>query len=135
MKKAILAALVTGAFTVPAIGHAQTASPEGNLLGNGNVTKLEIPLGDGSLRVMQNPAQTRVRLQDVQIQGTDTGRVNVRIKDGNLSDPSSLGDLSDVRLNTKSNGNVAKVTGTIGDVDVKGISTPGTTNITVKPPK
>jgi len=130
MKKIILAALATGAITVPAMAQ-QVTSPEGNLLGNGNVTQVEVPLGTlGTANVMQNPAQTKVRLQDA-----DLGRVNIRIKDGNLSDPSSLGDLSNIDLDTKSNGKVAKVTGTIGDVDVKGISTPGTTNIMVKPPK
>jgi hypothetical protein len=130
MKKIILAALATGAITVPAMAQ-QATSPEGNLLGNGNVTKVEVPLGTlGTANVMQNPAQTKVRLQD-----SPVGPLNIRVKDGNLSDPSSLGDLSDVRLDTKSNGKVAKVTGTIGDVDVKGISTPGTTNIMVKPPK
>jgi hypothetical protein len=130
MKKIILAALATGAITVPAMAQ-QVTSPEGNLLGNGNVTQVEVPLGTlGTANVMQNPAQTKVRLQDA-----DLGRVNIRIKDGNLSDPTSLGDLSNIDLDTKSNGKVAKVTGTIGDVDVKGISTPGTTNIMVKPPK
>lgn len=127
-KKLIPAVAVLG---LAATAQAQT-SPETNLLktttqGNGNVTKVDGNVAGIDVRGISNPAQTRVRLQD-----TPVGKVQVRVKDG---DPSNVGDLSDIDLDTRSNRNVTKVDGTIGNVDVRGISTPGTTNVTVKPPK
>ena len=132
LRKLIPAVAVLG---IVGTAHAQPQSPENNLLntttqGNGNLTKIDGSVLGVDARAMQNPGQTRIQLRGVE----GVGNVQVRVKDGDLT---NVGNLSDINLQPRSvgNGNVARVDGNIGNIDVRGISTPGTTNVTVRPPK
>lgn len=94
---------------------------------NDNVTKVEVNAGDIRGRGMTNPAQTKARAP---IPGQ--GKIQVQIKDDPTStvpNPAQL-DIEARRLND----NVSKVDGTVGDFRVKGITTPGTTNVKVQDP-
>jgi type II secretory pathway pseudopilin PulG len=94
---------------------------------NDNVTKVELNAGSARGRGMANPAQTKARAQ---IPGRS--KVQVHAKNDPTSaipNPADL-DIEARRLND----NVSKVDGTVGDFRVRGITTPGTTNVTVQDP-
>lgn len=94
---------------------------------NRNVTKVDVTAGDARGKGMTNPAQTKARAQ---VPGQ--AKIQVHAKNNPTSavpDPADL-DVEVRRLND----NVTKVDGTVGDFRVKGIKTPGTTNVKVQDP-
>jgi hypothetical protein len=123
MRKSLLLA---ASFTVSISVAAQAQEVQVREL-NDNVTKVEVNAGDIRGRGMTNPAQTKARAQ---IPGQ--AKIQVHAKDNPTSavpNPADL-DIEARRLND----NVSKVDGTVGDFRVRGITTPGTTNVTVQDP-
>lgn len=83
--------------------------------------------------IKTNPAQTKIKVQE-----PGTAKLQVQIKnDATTQLPSDLSPEAirdGLTVDTIGNGNVTKVDGTIGDLRVKAIETPGTTNVKVQDP-
>ena len=131
MRKTLITAV--GLLAIVGTANANPRSAENNLLNvnpnsNGNVTRIDGNPAGIDVRGISNPGQTRVQLRNVPL----LNQVQVRVKNGDLT---HVGALTDVQLNDRSNRNLTKVDGSIGNIDVRGISTPGVTKVTVTPPK
>lgn len=129
--------LITAVSLLAIVGTAQAnpqSSAENNLLSptlnsSGNVARVAGSVGEIDVRGISNPGQTRVQLRGVD----GFNQVQVRLKDGSLTNP---GDLTDIQITeTQRNKNVTDIGGTVGNLTVSGFSTPGVTKVTVTPPK